>query len=207
MFFTNKRDKRFFDLFIEGATNLANGIKAFEGLLDNFDQLEERAGKLKRLEDEGDRITHEIINELNRTFVTPLDREDILILAGKLDDIIDYIEAASARMVSYRVAEPGPHVHNFARVLSQCSDEILQAFLLLREKKFDKIRSHCIELNRLENDGDDLLRHVMRDLFSDPKRDPIEIIKWKEIYETLEIATDNCEDIANVLESVVVKHA
>lgn len=207
MFFGSNRDRRFFDLFVEGAENLTEGVRVFRELIAGFDQLEEKAARMKALEDEGDRIAHEIINELNRTFVTPLDREDILDLINALDDVIDYLEAASARMVSYRVTTPGHHLQEFADVLTSCAEEILAAFTLLRERKFNKIRPHCIELNRLENVGDDILRKAMRELFSNHNQDPIELIKWKEIYETLEIATDSCEDVANTLESVVMKNA
>lgn len=201
------QNQRFFDLFEEDAKNALAGARQLRELLDNYGQVQRLVKKLEALEHEGDRITHDLFAELNKTFVTPIDREDIQTLASVMDSIMDMIEAVGDTMVMYDVTEPTPEAKLFADIIIDCVEQVCQAIGLLRSRRdLRQILVHCVEINRLENEADEVRRDVLSRLFREEK-DVIQLIKWREIYEILERTTDVCEDAADVLQSIVVKHA
>lgn len=198
------REQSFFILFNQVAANICEGARALSGLFQNFDDRFARAGAIKELEHKGDNFTHEIFTQLNQTFVTPFDREDIHALTNKLDDVLDLIDAAAGRIVNYRADTLHAGATELGDILVRATKEIKAAVSHL--EKPNGILEHCIEINRLENEGDAIVRQAIGRLF-DEEKDPVELIKWKEILEVLEIAIDKCEDVANILESVVLKNA
>ena len=180
------QNRKFFDLFEEDAKNLVAGATMLREMLDSYDQAPRLVKKLESLEHEGDRITHELMAELNRTFVTPLDREDIHSLASSMDTVMDQIEGAADTMVLYGVEAPTSEAKLLADIIVDSTKEILQAISLLRSRRNLKdILTHCVEINRLENEADEVRRNVLAALFREEK-DVISLIKWKEIYELLE---------------------
>jgi predicted phosphate transport protein (TIGR00153 family) len=198
------REAKFFDMFAEMSSNLTQGARLLAELLADYRDVERRVQNLKDLEHRGDEMTHAILTKLNQTFITPFDREDIHRLASSMDDVLDFIYAASERLVMYKIASPPLAASKMADVIIQQTEEIAQAVKRLDKQK--EVLQHCVEINRLENEGDRLARESIGELFEN-QRDPILLIKLKELYEVLEIATDKAEDVANVLESVVVKSA
>lgn len=206
MFFTSKSDQKFYNLLTEAARNIADTADLFREAVANMNRIDEYAVQLKALEDKGDHITHQLIYLLNKMFVTPLDREDILNLAVQMDDVVDSIEACAARLSIYNLREADRFMSEFAQVLTEQAAEIAEAVDRLKNRDLQKLRENAVKINLLENQGDDLLRKSLSQLFAEEK-DPIRIIKLKEIYETLEQATDRAEDVANSLESVVMKNA
>jgi predicted phosphate transport protein (TIGR00153 family) len=197
----------FLELFEAGADNVLEGAKAFRSLVGDFRDVELKVQKIKSIEHEGDRITHEAVEQLNKTFITPIDREDIHSLISKLDDILDLIDAAAQRIVVYRIEQPTPELVAISEQLLKPIETIKMALLLLDNMKNSRqILAHCHDINKLENDADDLHRVAIRNLF-DNEKDPIELLKLKEIYEFLEQATDRCEDVANIIEGVVIKNS
>ena len=199
------REPKFFDLFEKSADNVAAAATALYILFNNYTNVPQKVGRLTELEHTGDAITHQIMHQLHRTFVTPLDREDIALLTDRLDDMMDYMEDAANAMLLYRIERPTTRARQFADILVDLSDELVKAMPHLRNRsKMKMILVHCVEINRLENEADSILRHALAELFDDT---PIaEVIKWREIYEHLENAVDKGEDVANVLEGVVLKH-
>ena len=196
------RESSFFGMFIKQAENVHAGAKALVEMLTHYTGVPEQAQNIKAIEHAGDEITHALITKLNQTFVTPFDREDIHVLSTKVDDILDLIDAAAARMVIYRVDSVRTGTVDLARILYESTGEVATAVRLLEKR--DHILDHCIEINRLENESDRLCRTLIAQLF-DEERDPVQIIKWKEIFEVIETAVDKCEDVANVIESVTLK--
>ena len=169
----------------------------------NFHDAKAKAFAIKELEHKADQTTHEVIKRLNTTFVTPLDREDIYALAGRLDDVLDFIDAVAERLVIYRIKEPTSACRAMAEVIVETVNSMHRAVGTLR-KRVGAFHEHAVEVNRLENQADILLRESLVELF-DQESDPIAVIKWKEIYETMEIVTDRCEDVVNVIEGIVLK--
>lgn len=201
------QSQKFFDLFEEDAANVVAGAKYLKEMLDNYDNAPRLVKKLESYEHEGDRITHELFAELNKTFVTPLDREDIHTLAAAMDTIMDRIEAAGETMVLYDVDAPTAKAKLLADIIVDSAEQIHQAISLLRTRRNVKgILAHCVEINRLENEADEVRRAVLAELFRQEK-DVFKLIKWKEIYEMLEQTTDECEDVADVLQAIVMKNA
>jgi len=200
------KDEQFFKLFKAMTENIIEGAKLLKDMLDNFENPVESQRKIKDLEHKGDSITHEILKKLNKTFITPLDREDIHSLASQLDDILDLIDASAQRIVMYNVKAITPEAKSLGFIILQTCYLVDKAVALLGQKSNDQIFKLCVEINSMENEADRVSREAIRRLFDDEK-DPIQLIKWKEIYEFLETATDKCEDAANTLESVVVKNA
>ncbi len=201
------RERKFFDLFEEGIRNIVIAAQALLDLMERWENVEEKARRIVDLEHTGDDITHRIISQLHGTFVTPLDREDIAALTNSLDDIIDHIRDASDAMVIYKISHPTQRSKELTGVLVQTTLEVERAIPCLRRpSSLKNIREHCIEIHRLENEGDEVMRLAMGELFEDSE-DVIEIIKWREIYEHIESAIDKCEDVANVLEGVMIKSA
>lgn len=204
MFNLIPKEEKFFDMFEEAAQNIHEGSRLLMEMMENYTDVEERAKKIQTVEHQGDTITHNIIRKLNQTFITPIDREDIYSLSGSLDDVLDYIEAVSDRMVVFKIKQPTPEAVKLSRIIFESAQELVKAVLQLKSMK--QIYGHCVEVNRLENEADRITRDAIARLFEEVK-DPIEVIKWKEIYENLEIATDRCEDVANILERIVLKHS
>jgi uncharacterized protein Yka (UPF0111/DUF47 family) len=199
-------DERFFELF-ENATDIAaQAAQALEQMLGNFEKAETYRQQIADLEHGGDAIIHEVMDKLNRTFVTPLDPEDIRAIASRLDNIIDYTQAAAERIVLYNVHTAYPASIELVRVLSHTVSEVRKVVCLLRDFRNRRdILTHCIEINRLENTGDKLYREALGSLFR--QGDVMDLLRWKEIFEQIEQAIDECEDLADVIESLVVKHA
>jgi len=206
MFGLIPKDEKFFQLFKDMTENIIEGAKLLKDMLDNFENPAESQRKIKDAEHKGDSITHEIIQKLNKTFVTPLDREDIYALASKLDDILDLIDASAQRVIMYNVDSITPEAKSLGFIILQSCIAVDKAVAMLGKKTNEKIFESCVEINALENEADRVSREAISRLF-DEEKDPIQLIKWKEIYETLETTTDKCEDAANILESVVVKNA
>ena len=201
------QDAKFFDMFERDADNLLRGTKQLRNLIDDYTDIEAKVDVLTEREAEGDTITHDIIEELNRSFVTPFDREDIYALASALDDVMDRMQAAADVMLVYKLPEPNDAVRGLVDIISKSVEEIVKAMPLLRHRdEMPKILGHCIEVNRLENEGDKLHRRALIELFACP-HEALEVIIWREVYEQLESATDACEDVADVLRGMVMKHA
>ncbi len=204
MFRLIPREEKFFEFFTKAANNILDGAKALVQMMDEQDgDLEKGWKQLEEFEHEGDKITHQIIRKLNRTFITPIDREDIHSLTVALDDVMDLIEAVAARMSLYKIKQPTEEARKLAQVILKSAEEIVKAVSNL--ERLDDVMEHCIEINRLENVADDVSREAIADLF-DKGHDPMDVIKWKEIYETMETATDRCEDVANIVEAVALKN-
>lgn len=204
MFGLIPREERFFEYFLEAAKNI---LEAARVLKEMFDTYRDPAGDWKRIEEHehaGDKITHQVMKKLNRTFITPIDREDIHALTAALDDVTDSIEAAASRMVLYRIDRPTLEARKLADLIVTCAEEIVKGVRNL--PRLEDLEEHFIEINRLENQADELYRQGIAALF-DSERPPLEVIKWKEIYELLESTTDQCEDVANILESIALKNA
>jgi uncharacterized protein Yka (UPF0111/DUF47 family) len=207
MFRLIPREESFFELFDGAAKNVHEGALAMLEFLEKFNDPVERAKRMKDIEHAGDRITHDTIERLNRTFITPFDREDIHELVTKLDDILDLIDTSMNRMVLYKVEKPTEDALLLARCLRHSTALILEAMPLLRNmKNGPEILKRCIAIHGQENEADRIEQHGLASLF-DNKHEAVEIIKWKDIYGDLETATDRCEDVANVLEGIVLKNA
>lgn len=201
-----RRKDVFFQTFEEMAGALVEAAGVFAKGLAGLKDVPAFVHEMKELEHRCDAYTHSIFQQLNKTFITPIEREDIMALTKALDDVVDGIEASATRFDMYHVHEADEHMIHFADILVRCAKEIQQAIGLLTQKKLLAIREHCIALNALENEADDQLRHAIHALFADAK-DPIELIKRKEIYERLEQTTDSCEDVANTLESIIMRNS
>ena len=202
------REDRFFGLLRSSARNLHQTTTALVELFENFDDLEARAEEIKRLEEIGDHIIHEIMNNLHRTFVTPFDREDIAMLGERLDDVVDNAEEVARTLIEYKVTKPRPYALELAKIIDQCGEVLERAGegLNARGSGLRALLPLTIDLNTLEHEADILTSKAVGDLF-ETEKDPIEVIKWREIYGMLEAATDRAEDAANVIEGVVLKHA
>lgn len=199
------REEKFYGLFIKQVDLISQASKLLlDGTRAGNSRLAEVAKDIIDLEHKGDEVIHEIFTRLNQTFITPLDPEDIHALSSKLDDVMDGIEDAVHRMVAYRLTALPKTVLTLAEIINSCSLALAKAFHAL--EKNEKLMEHCIEINRLENEADRLVRGAVADLF-DREKDPILLIKLKEIYELLEDTTDRCEDVADVLQNVVVKNS
>ena len=201
------REHRFFELFEKSAQNMVKAAQRLKELVDEWDNIGARVSEITELEHEGDTITHQIMEQLHRTFVTPFDREDIALLADAMDDVVDRIRDAADAMYIYKVNRPDQNARELSAVIVQAATEVEKIVPQLRHRaQFKQILERCVEINRLENMADRIWRTAMSELFDDTT-DIKEIIKWREIYESMENATDRCEDVANVLEGVALKHA
>ncbi len=197
------RDEQFFDLYNEMADEIQRAAKMLEQMLATDPPDVSLVDAIKDAEHKCDALTHDTIQRLHRTFVTPLDREDLYALAASLDNVMDAIDAAAAMVRLYRIEKIRPGARELARTVSQSSDRLHSALESLQKKT--PVQPHAVEINRLENEADRAYQVAIRDLF-DTETDPILIIKWKEVLDMLEQVTDACEDVANVIEGVVVKH-
>ncbi len=205
MFGLTPKDDKFFAMFREMTWNIIEGAELLKEMLDNYHDPVGSQIRIKEVEHKGDSITHEIIKKLNKSFVTPLEREDIYALSGALDDILDLIDATAQRFVMYNVEKPTPQAKELAFLILKACQVISKGVSHLGGK-MEHISECCVDVNSLENESDRVCREAISQLFHEEK-DPIQLIKWKEIYETLEKAVDKCEDAANILESVVLKNA
>lgn len=200
-------EEDFFELFDEIAQLMVDSAVCLCELMANYDEAEEKGRALREMEKHVDRVNEEINRRLNVSFVTPFDREDIHELAGRMDDVLDYIEASADRMKLYGVDKPREEAAELAALLVDATKLIQQAITALRHMRdIQTVLDPCIEINKIENHGDAVQRKALKRLFKEETR-PLEIAKWQEIFDRLEIATDRCEDVANVLESIVVKNA
>ncbi len=198
------REEKFYDDFTAMAQQIRYGAELLDQMLQPDRPLWDKADEIKEIEHKCDFLTHEIIQRLNRTFVTPLDREDIHTLARSLDDVMDAIDASATILRLYQIEAVRPGARELAHLVRQSAEQIVPAMQALEGRK--GVAEHAVEINRLENEADRAHQAAVRSLFKEEK-DAIAIIKWKEIFDFLEQATDRCEDVANVLEGVVVKHA
>jgi predicted phosphate transport protein (TIGR00153 family) len=198
------RDREFFDLFEEAGGNILRAAGLLEEMLSQYPERNELAREILICEQDGDRITHDILRRLNQTFVTPIDREDIHELSSALDDVVDYTEEVADYLGLYKIEAPMSQAQELARVLHQCGRQIAEAMPRLRG--FKDITHYTVELNRLENDGDRIVREAIAALF-DNGIDPMVVIRWKDIYERLEAAIDSAERVANILEGIVIKNS
>jgi len=205
MFNLIPREVRFFDLFDQQSQHIIKAAGLLHAMVHDFGDARAKANAIKEVEHQGDQVTHEIVRRLNTTFITPIDREDIHDLATHLDDVLDYIEAVAERLVVYRIKEPTSSSRALVDVIVQTVEAMDRAIRCLRAMD-PGFHEHAVEVNRLENSADRLLRESLAALF-DEQSDPIEVIKWKEIYETMETVTDRCEDVANVIEGIILKMA
>ena len=201
------KEQKFFEMFSRAAKNAVETARAYRDLVQNYRLDHPNIQKIRDLEHEGDIITHEVMDSLNRTFITPFDREDIHGLTTDLDNIVDAIQAVSDRMQMYHIDHRDPYVVKLAEILEKAAVEVEKAIREMADfKNARRVLDFCIEINRLENDGDAALTEAVEHLFKETK-DPIEVIKWKEVYEITEDAIDCCEDVANTIEGIVVKNA
>jgi predicted phosphate transport protein (TIGR00153 family) len=198
------RDTRYFDLFEAAAKNLVTAAELLEQMLADWPDSTAMPRQILVCEQEGDRITHDLIHRLNQTFVTPIDREDILELASKMDDVVDYIEEAADYIGLYNVEAATTYAQRLAEIITQSTNQISQAMPRLRD--FGDLSHYTIEIHRLENDGDRVTREAIAALFQ-TGIDPMTVIRWKDIYERLEAAIDATEQTANILESIVIKNS
>jgi len=201
------RDNKFFILFDESARNVAEIASRLKIMLDDWDNGQKNIGLIRELEHKGDTINHDIIALVNRTFVTPFDREDIALLAHTLDDIADFIESSADSMLLYKIPSPTARAKELVEIIVQITQEVKKAITEFRQKiNLKNILQHTVEINRLENMADKVYRSALAELFQDSQDIPY-IIKWREIYDQMEAATDRCEDVASVLEGVALKYS
>ncbi len=201
------KEEKFFDLFVMQAENTLEGAQLLKDLFADYTDFNIKLSRIKKVESHGDGLTHKIIEKLNTTFVTPIDSEDIHLLTSALDDILDLIYSAAQRMGTYRIKEIHEPAHKMVDIILLSCEEIVNVMKYLKTMKNNaaEIKNGCIEINRLENEADDVSRDAIGDLF-DNEPNPIEIMKWKEIYEYLEDAADMCEDAANAVETILLKN-
>ena len=202
----SQRPGEFFELFADSASNLRTGAEQLRDLIGDYTSVELKARRIQEREHDGDEITHTIIRRLNTTFVTPIDREDIYALASALDDVMDLVEEAADLFVLHAIETPLPEMKAQADVLVLAAEQTEQAVLSLAKMDRGGLEPYWVEINRLENEGDKLYRRSVADLFSGDHR-AMDVLKWKEVIETLEEALDGLENAANIIESIVLKHA
>jgi len=202
------KEDRFFFLLHQSAMNIQEVARGLQDLMENFENVTAKVKEIKELEEFGDQIIHDIAHSLHRTFVTPIDREDIMALAGRLDDVIDAIDEAAQYTLEYKIEKTTEYARQLATVIVSCADELERALSLLstRGSRLREILPATVEINRLENEADQIASRAMGDLFSSGY-DVMDILKWRDIYNDMEEATDRAEDAANVLEGIVLKHS
>ena len=202
----SQRSGEFFDLFEQSARNLRAGAELLKNLIEDYRDVETKAQRVKDREHEGDEITHAIIRRLNTTFITPMDREDIYALASALDDVMDAIEAVADLLVLHRIEEPLPEMKAQIDVLLQAAEQAEKALALLPTMERDKLEGYWLAINELEDEGDRIYRKTVAELFSGEFK-AMDVLKWKDVIENLEIAIDGLQKLANIIEAAVLKHA
>lgn len=196
--------EKFFDLFKESANYGLEGAKALQVMLEKYDNPQDSWKKIKDIEHECDRTTHRTIRSLNQTFLTPIDAEDIHSLTTALDNVMDAIEAAASRMILFKIEKPTTEALELCEIIVSSAEQVVKA--VSHMPRLDDIDEYCIEINRLENAADDIYRKAIGNLFNNGTS-PMDVIKWLDIYEILEAATDRCEDVANILETIGLKNS
>jgi uncharacterized protein len=202
----SQRTGEFFDLFNESATNLRATVELLKDLIEDYRDIDLKVRRIQDREHEGDQVTHAIIRRLNTSFVTPMDREDIYQLATALDDVLDAVDAVSDLFLLHRIEAPLPQMKEQVDVLLRAAEQTEQALALLPKMDRDRLEPYWIEINTLENEGDQLYRRAVAELFSGEHR-AMDVLRWKEVIENLEEALDGLENVANTIESIVLKHA
>jgi uncharacterized protein len=202
----SQRSEEFFDLFVDSAGNLRVAVDLLKDLIEDYRDVDLKAKRISDREHEGDEITHAVIRRLNTSFITPMDREDIYQLATALDDVLDSVEAVSELFLLHAIEEPLPQMRAQVDVLAKAAEQTEQALTLLAKMDRDRLEPYWIEINTLENEGDQLYRRAVAELFSGEYR-AMDVLRWKEVIENLEEALDGLENVANIVESVVLKHA
>jgi uncharacterized protein len=197
------RKVAFFDMFSEAAENMVVGSRLLKEMMEGYQDIEQKAREIKRVESAGDAITHTIFRNLNQTFITPIDREDIYALTSGIDDVLDMIEATADRLVVFKIEKPTQEAIKLADIIYRSAEELGRGIAQLG--KVTDLNATFVTVNSLENEADRITRDAIARLF-ESERDAIVVIKWKEIYESLEQTTDRCEDVANVLEQILLKH-
>ncbi|MCK4274536.1 MAG: DUF47 domain-containing protein [Dehalococcoidales bacterium] len=201
------KEHKFFDLFEESAQNIVKAAEVLKEMMDDWQFIDSRVAEITEMEHRGDTITHQIISLVHQTFVTPFDREDIALLAHTMDDVIDFIHSTADAMFIYKIESPTERAKQLADIIVRGAVEVEKAVRgLRRRKELKRIMEGCVEINRLENMADRVYRAAIAELFENTE-DIALVIKWREIYEHMESATDRCEDVADVLEGVALKHA
>jgi len=199
------REAKFFDLFEQDAQSMLLAAQKLKEVVDKWENVEPLVAEITEIEHQADTITHQIYAQLHRTFITPFDREDISLLAGKIDDVTDFIQAAADAMIVYKIDKPGKSAKDLADIIVTASQEVLKAIMLLKNSKnIKEMLAVCVEINRLENMADRIYRSALGQLF-DGQTNLVEVIKWREIYEHMETATDRCEDVADAIEGIALK--
>jgi uncharacterized protein Yka (UPF0111/DUF47 family) len=199
-------EDRFYALLGQAAENIVAAGNLLVETMDDFDHLELRMQQMRELEHRGDFVTHEVMSQLQKSFVTPLDREDIAMLVQRMDDVVDHIDAAVTALSDYGIERPTPSAREMAEVIRRCGEALQNAMVHIRRAELRAVLPITVEMNSLENHGDQLFRTAMRELFRG-EQDVRDIIKWREVYDELEAACDSAEDVANVMEGVVLKYS
>jgi predicted phosphate transport protein (TIGR00153 family) len=197
------QDKAFFDILEKESTNVLKGARRLETAIRSFDRMEERRKEFKEIEHQGDEIVHSVYDKVNRSFITPIDQEDLTKLASLYDDVLDYMYSVINRLVLFEIQGPTESMIEFTRIVLASVEQIHNAFISLRKLDKTEIENSCIEVDRLENEADVLLNESVASLFK--SQDVINILKLKEIYEHLEIVTDKCEDLSFVIRDIMIK--
>ena len=200
-----RKEQDFYDLFDKVAANISRAAAILVAIMEHFTNLDNWAKEVHELEEDGDLLTHDIIRKLNKTSITPIDREDIHALASTLDDILDFIWGTAERLAVFKIEESRKEAVIMSKELLTTVELVHKAIKKLKEKNYAQMQEYCIEINKLENKLDREFRDALGHLFDEIK-DPILVIKWKEIYEHLENASDKCEDVADILESIAIKN-
>ena len=204
------REVQFFDLLELQSQTVVRGAKLLQECLESKGSLDDLYLASKRIHDvdhEGDNLVHRLMERLNKSFITPLDREDIYELTSRLDDVLDYVDAVAKRLVTFKIATPTHHAIELGRIIVRGAEETAVGVAMLRDlSNSEAIIRQCAKINQLENDADQVMRDALNHLFNGEPKDPLEVIKWKDLYEHLEVATDKCEDVANIIEAVLVKY-
>lgn len=200
-------ETKFYDWFEKGSSNLLDAARLLKDLIDDFDRPESKVVHLTEAERKGDFVLHEVHDLLHKTLITPFDNEEIQALIHSIDDVVDVIEQAGVQMLLYKIEKPTDEAHGLAELIVRCAEEVNAVIPLLRDKKgLEAIHPHVVEINRLEREADALHRRALERLITESRDDWFEFMRWKDIYEKLEGVTDGCEDIADVLQTVVLKH-
>jgi len=198
------KEEQYFDLFLQMTLYICDAARELKGMLADKDHnYLEYSRRIKGLEHACDELTHTISTKLNKSFITPFDREDIYTMSGALDDIVDLIDDAARAIIDFDVQEIKSYAREFAGVIEKMGEQLREIVSILRKPK--NVTQRLVEIHRLENEGDDIYHAAIAELFHE-ERDPLTVLKWKEIYEKLEAAVDRCENVANIIESVIIKH-
>src|SRR6266852_82540 len=198
------KEEQYFDLFVQMTLYICDAARELKEMLADKDHnYQEYSRRIKGLEHACDELTHTISTKLNKSFITPFDREDIYTMSGALDDIVDLIDDAARAIIDFDVREIKSYAREFAVVIERMAEQLREIVAILKKPK--NVTQRLVEIHRLENEGDDIYHAAIAQLFHE-ERDPLTVLKWKEIYEKLEAAVDRCENVANIIESVIIKH-